>query len=339
MENIPQWAILSIGAGLIVAFLLVLFLRNRSKKTHTAPIAQAKPLTVGLEKTRRLFGERFKEIFSGHRNIDEKSLAELEELLISADVGVNSTQKLLNYLRQDLAGQTDCEIHLLKEYLSKEILKILYIAEDDFEPAQKPHVLLMVGINGVGKTTTIGKLAKRYSSEGNKVLFAAADTFRAGAVEQLKRWGERVGAETLAQQEGAEPASVAFDAVKAAMARDIDRVVIDTAGRLHTKVNLMEELKKIKRVLAKAMPGAPHETLLVIDATQGQNAIQQARQFHEAVTLTGIVLTKLDSTSKGGIVISIVDELKVPIAYIGVGEGIEDLRPFEARDFVDALLA
>ncbi|MCP5468704.1 MAG: signal recognition particle-docking protein FtsY [Deltaproteobacteria bacterium] len=336
LENIPGWAYISAGAALV---LILFFVFRRKKQKTSQKSSQPKPLTLGLEKTRRLFSARLAEIFSGHRTVDEESLAALEELLISADVGVNATQKLLNQLREDLGKSSESNIHLLKEYLSKEILKILHITEEDLEPAQKPHVLMFVGINGVGKTTSIGKLAHRYSHEGNKILLAAADTFRAGAVDQLKRWGERVGIETLAQQEGADPASVAFDAVKAAQARDIDCVIIDTAGRLHTKVNLMEELKKIKRVLNKAMEGAPHEVFLVIDATQGQNAVHQARQFHEAVGLTGIILTKLDSTSKGGIVISIVDELKVPIAYIGVGEALEDLRPFDAREFVDALLA
>jgi fused signal recognition particle receptor len=198
---------------------------------------------------------------------------------------------------------------------------------------------MMVGVNGVGKTTTIGKLAARFQREGKGVMLAAADTFRAGAMEQLKVWAARVGASFLAQQEGADPAAVAFDAVQSAASKGLDAVIVDTAGRLHTKTNLMEELKKVQRVIGKAMPGAPHEVWLVVDATQGQNALLQAREFHQALGLTGIVLSKLDGTAKGGIVVAISDELELPIRYVGVGERLEDLQPFFPQDFVNALLA
>jgi fused signal recognition particle receptor len=298
-----------------------------------------RPLTLGLEKTRRYLLQRLDQLIKGGEQITEASLAQLEELLIGADVGVAATQKLLTGLRQDMASTGHREIQLLKEYLGNEILKILEGAPRREGPPNETQVLMIVGVNGVGKTTSIGKIAHHLRQKGHQVLLAAADTFRAGAVDQLKVWGERVGVNILAQQEGSDPAAVAFDAVAAGQARGMDRVLIDTAGRLHTKVNLMEELKKVKRVIAKALPGAPHEIWLVIDATQGQNALQQARQFHEALSLTGIVLTKLDGTAKGGIAVAIADALAVPICYVGIGEKLEDLKPFDAREFVDALLS
>ncbi len=333
---IDHWYFFAGGAFLV---LLVLGWALRRRRQRKGRIPSAAPLTLGLEKTRKNLGAKLQALLAKDNEINEAVLSELEEILIGADMGVGTTQKLLRALKADVQAQNHGEIDLLKEYLGEEIYKILRAPSEDFEPPHRPHVMMIVGVNGVGKTTTIGKLSHRLRQEGNKVLLAAADTFRAGAVDQLKVWGDRVGATTLSQQDGSDPAAVAFDAVRAGMARGMDRVLIDTAGRLHTKVNLMEELKKVKRVIDKACPGAPHEVWLVIDATQGQNALQQARMFHGALNLTGIILTKLDSTAKGGVAVGITDELSVPITFIGVGEKIEDLRPFASREFVDALLA
>lgn len=333
-EQVPWWWF-AIGGGALLVIITSVIIWWRSRKSS---VGGAVPLTLGLEKTRENFLGRLNQIINRGSSINDELLAELEELLISADIGVATTQKLLTGLKEDVLLGGQREIRLLKEYLGEEIYKILRSPPEDIEPPQTPHIMMIVGVNGVGKTTSVGKLAHRYQSEGNKILLAAADTFRAGAVQQLRIWGDRLGVDTLAQQEGSDPAAVAFDAVKAGVARGMDRVLIDTAGRLHTKVNLMEELKKVKRVVDKAHPGAPHEIWLVIDATQGQNALQQARQFHEALQLTGIILTKLDSTAKGGIAVGVSDELAVPIVYLGLGERVEDLRPFEARSFVDALL-
>ncbi len=296
-------------------------------------------MTLGMEKTHDQFMGRLKELVKTSTSIDDAVCAQLEELLLTADVGVKTTQKLLRQLREDITASGRKDIQLLKEYLATEILKILQAHPPRDLPEVKPIVIMMVGVNGVGKTTTIGKLAFRLKREGRGVMLGAADTFRAGAISQLKAWGDRVGVPTHAQQEGADPAAVAFDAVGSAQSKGLDRVIIDTAGRLHTKANLMEELKKVHRVIDKAMAGAPHEVWLIVDATQGQNALVQAREFHQALGLTGIILTKLDGTAKGGIVVGIIDELGVPIRYVGVGERIEDLQPFFPQDFVNALLA
>ncbi len=328
VENMEYY----IGAFLILVSSGV-FLKWKSKKKKKIPSSS---LTLGLEKTHHSFTEKFKELLLFRPQIDEEVYHRLEEILIGADVGVKTTQKLMLGLHQDIASKNQGIDHL-KGYLQEEILKILQSPHTSLSPLQSPHVTMVVGVNGVGKTTSIAKLTALYHRQSQEVLLAAADTFRAGAVDQLKVWGERIGVEVLSQQEGADPAAVAFDAVKAGEARRVDRVIIDTAGRLHTKVNLMEELKKVRRVIDKAMPGAPHETLLVVDATQGQNALQQAREFHQALGLTGILLTKLDGTAKGGIVIGIVDEIGVPIHYLGLGEKLEDLQPFSAIDFVEAL--
>ncbi|MCE9626079.1 MAG: signal recognition particle-docking protein FtsY [Deltaproteobacteria bacterium] len=295
-------------------------------------------MTMGLEKTHDQLKIRLGELIRLNRDIDEGVYGHLEEVLLGADVGVKTTQKLLRYLREEVTSTGRKDIHLLKGYLRNEILKILNAHPTESLIPKKTHVLMIVGVNGVGKTTTIGKLASLYRNNDETVLLAAADTFRAGAVDQLKVWSTRVGAHTLAQKDGADPAAVAYDAVKAGVARDFNRVIIDTAGRLHTKINLMEELKKVRRVIDKALPGAPHEIILVVDATQGQNALHQAREFHQALGLTGIILTKLDGTAKGGIVVGILDEIGVPIRYVGLGERLEDLKPFFATEFVDALL-
>jgi fused signal recognition particle receptor len=295
-----------------------------------------KRLKNRLSKTRKSLTGGFERIFSGKQKIDDEVLEELEELLITSDIGVPTTMALIERITK--ANLSD--IGQLKTALKKEILSILDSRPDAPAPqiaAGTPHVVLVVGVNGVGKTTTIGKLAASAGAAGKKVLIAAADTFRAAAVEQLGIWADRAKAQFVKHKENADPAAVAFDAVAAASARGCDLVLIDTAGRLHTKVNLMEELKKIKRTVAKQVDGAPHEILLVLDATTGQNALSQAKLFNDALDVTGLALTKLDGTAKGGIVIGICSALNIPLQYIGIGEQIEDLRPFDAAQFIDAL--
>ena len=295
-----------------------------------------KRLKNRLAKTRKSLSGGFEKIFSGRQKIDDDVLEELEELLITSDIGVQTSTALIERISKAKLA----DISQLKTALKKEILSILAARPDDPSPpinTGTPHVVLVVGVNGVGKTTTIGKLAASAGASGKKVLIAAADTFRAAAVEQLGIWADRAQAEFIKHKENADPAAVAFDAVAAATARGCDLVLIDTAGRLHTKVNLMEELKKIKRTVAKQMEGAPHEILLVLDATTGQNALSQAKLFNDALEITGLALTKLDGTAKGGIVISICSALNIPLQYIGIGEQIQDLRPFDAEQFIDAL--
>ncbi len=294
-------------------------------------------LRRGLSKTRDFLNTDIEDLFSGKRKIDDELLEELEELLITADLGVQTTMELIEAISRKtskIASPAD-----LKAILKEEIMAIVDAAPTGEEPVSppRPKVIMIVGVNGVGKTTTIGKLAARYTREGKKVLIAASDTFRAAAIEQLSIWAERAGADIVKHKDQADPAAVAFDAVSAAMARNVDIVLVDTAGRLHTKVNLMEELKKIKRSLAKKCPEAPHETLLVLDATTGQNALSQAKLFDEAIELSALALTKLDGTAKGGIVVSICSTLQIPLKYIGVGEQVEDLQDFDPRQFVDAL--
>jgi len=320
------------AAGLLLLILLVLFFRRKKESQNLSP------LTAGLKKSHDNLTSRLDEMMGRRTKMDADLFSKLEEILLSSDVGVKTTQKLLQNLSETITHSGKQDIRLLKHFLKQELIQILEKSEWTSPVVQAPRIILLVGINGVGKTTTIGKLAKRIRAKGEKVLLAAADTYRAAAVAQLKVWAERTGAHTLSQQEGADPAAVAYDSVKAATARGIDVVLIDTAGRLHTKVNLMEEMKKIKRVIQKAREDAPHEIYLVVDATTGQNALAQAREFHEVLGLTGIILTKLDGTSKGGIVVGIQDELKIPIRYIGVGERADDLREFNAKEFVEALL-
>ncbi len=294
-----------------------------------------KRLRGRLFKSRKSLSGGFDSIFTGKTKIDDDLLEELEELLITSDIGVQTSINLIERIAKAKVKDVD----QLKAVLKEEILSILDTeAEESRSEFGKPHVILVIGVNGVGKTTTIGKLAASAHAAGQKVLIAAADTFRAAAVEQLGIWAERAHAEFVRHRENADPAAVAFDAVAAATARGCDLVLIDTAGRLHTKVNLMEELKKIKRTVAKQMEGAPHEILLVLDATTGQNALSQAQMFDEALNISGLVLTKLDGTAKGGIVIAICSALKIPLQYIGIGEQIDDLRPFDAKQFIDALL-
>jgi fused signal recognition particle receptor len=296
-------------------------------------------LKTGLAKTRTGWGQRLEGLFKA-QSWNDATLAEFEEILLAADVGVKATQRLADAANLYVRGQSAQELF---SFLEREIVHILNEAREKSTPpplpplSQSPWVILFLGVNGVGKTTTIGKLAAQYRGMGKKVLLVAGDTFRAAAVEQLEVWGKRAGAEVIKQQAGADPSAVVFDGLRAARQRGADVVMIDTAGRLHTKVHLVEELKKIGRVIAREQPGAPHETLLVMDATTGQNGLQQARVFKEAMEITGIVLTKLDGTAKGGVVIGIQEELGIPVQYIGVGEDVEDLQPFDPARFVEAL--
>jgi len=297
-------------------------------------------LKKGLSKTRESFIKRVDAVFLGKKVIDAELLDELEEILITSDIGIGTTQELLDNAREQVKHKELSDPQILKETLKKEILS--YLLQVDKKvilsmPETGPLVILVLGVNGVGKTTTIGKLAHKFQLAGNKVLMVAADTFRAAAIDQLKVWGERIGVDVSAQQPGADPSSVAFDALEYARNRDFDVIIIDTAGRLHTKVNLMEELRKIKRVIGKKCEGAPHEVMLVLDATTGQNAISQTKLFNEAVDITGLILTKLDGTAKGGIVVNISREFQIPIRFIGVGEKMEDLRDFDPDEFVEAL--
>ena len=297
-------------------------------------------LKEGLSKTHQGFVEKIDQLLTGKKSLDQDFLDELEALLFSADLGVKTSSELIEGVQKGLKRGDLQEPERVKDFIRQEILRILKMGEKpltiDFSQT-KPFLFMVVGVNGVGKTTTIAKIAHQYSSQGKKVLIGAADTFRAAAVEQLEVWATRVKADLIKHSKGSDPSAVAFDSVHAAKARNVDLVFIDTAGRLHTKVNLMEELKKVKRIIAREYPGAPHEILLVLDATTGQNAISQAKLFHEAIGVTGIALTKLDGTAKGGIIIGITDELKIPIRYIGVGEGMDDLREFNASEFVQAL--
>ncbi len=290
-------------------------------------------LKSGLARTHNAIMGSVETAFTGASR--EDLLEKLEESLIQSDVGVKASSEIVDHLRTVLAGK---DVEKLKEFLRDEIYSILKEVEKPLSIDRNPFVIMVLGVNGVGKTTTIGKLAYRYNSGGKSVLLAAGDTFRAAAVEQLEGWGKRVGCPVIKQAQGGDPGAVVFDAVSAARSRRSDVIIIDTAGRLHTKVNLMEELKKVKRVISREINDAPHENLLVLDASTGQNAINQARLFNEAVGVTGIVLTKLDGTARGGIIIPIARDLKIPIRFVGVGEGLEDLKDFNARDFVDALI-
>lgn len=295
-------------------------------------------LKSGLKKTKDGLVGRIDALVLGKKTIDADTLEELEEILITSDIGVKTTVELIRTLEQRLGRNELKDGEALRAALKDEILTRLTAHHHSLDiGSQKPFVLLVIGVNGVGKTTTIGKLASRFSASGNKVLLAAADTFRAAAAEQLIAWGERSGVDVVRHKEGADPSAVVFDACKAAVARDVDVLIVDTAGRLHTKVNLMEEMKKIRRVIDREIPGAPHETLLVLDAATGQNAVSQARLFKEAAGVTGLVLTKLDGTARGGILVAVSHEFALPVRFIGVGESIEDLRDFDPQEFTDAL--
>lgn len=297
-------------------------------------------LKAGLAKTRAGFVDKVNTLVTGRTKIDEEFYEELEEILIQSDVGVETTLKLVEQVKASAKERKATSGEEVKDILKEEIENILS-AKDSSLNFQEDGltVIMMVGVNGAGKTTTIGKLAANFKSEGKKVLLAAADTFRAAAIEQLEIWAERSGVELVKHQEGSDPAAVAFDGLKAAQSRQADVLIIDTAGRLQNKKNLMNELNKIFRVLNREASGTPHEVLLVIDATTGQNALSQALVFKEAANVTGIVLTKLDGTAKGGVIIPVADQLQIPVKFVGVGEGIDDLKPFDAKDFVSALFS
>jgi len=293
-------------------------------------------LKRGLSKTREILTTDIDDLFTGNRKLDEALLEELEELLITSDIGVSTAMDIMDKISKDASNIKNA--HDLKQVLKENIGGIIGLSAPIVETTpEKPHIVMVVGVNGVGKTTTIGKLAARQTARGKKVLIAAADTFRAAAIEQLTIWAERAQADIVKHKDKADPSAVVFDSIEAAHSRNVDIVYIDTAGRLHTKINLMEEIKKIKRTVAKKLPQAPHEILLVLDATTGQNAISQATLFNEALDITGLALTKLDGTAKGGIAVSICSTLNIPLKYIGVGEQIDDLQDFDPEAFVEAL--
>ncbi len=309
-------------------------IKEKKKKSLFARLAEK------LTKTRESFTYQIDALFLGKKEIDAELLDDLEEVLITADLGVETTMELLEYVRRKVKRHELSDADSLKEALKEKIKSFITDNEQDaclVMPDKGPFVIMVIGVNGVGKTTTIGKIAHKFQQTGNSILLVAADTFRAAAVAQLQIWGERNNVQVVAHKEGADPSSVVFDALGIAQAKKIDVVLVDTAGRLHTNSNLMEELKKIKRVMDKKMTGAPHEVLLVIDATTGQNGISQAKLFNEAIGVTGLTLTKLDGTSKGGIVVNICRGMKIPIRFIGIGEHIDDLRDFDAGEFADAL--
>ena len=300
-------------------------------------------LDKGLSKTKEGVFSKLARIVAGKSQVDENILDDLEEVLITSDVGVETTLRIIDRIEQRVARDKYINTNELNSILREEITALL--TENDVEDAgefsvpegKKPYVIMVVGVNGVGKTTTIGKLAYQYKKRGNSVYLGAADTFRAAAVEQLMIWGERVGVPVVKQKMGADPASVAFDTLSSAKANNADVVIIDTAGRLHNKLNLMNELTKIKKVMEKIVPGAPHEILLVLDGSTGQNAFEQAKQFTAATEVNELAITKLDGTAKGGVVIGISDHFKIPVKYIGLGEGMEDLQVFRRKEFVDSL--
>ncbi len=295
-------------------------------------------LKAGIQKTRSGLMEKLEDVVSGPKEIDADVLEEVEYALITADIGANTTAEILERIRQRVERHQLGDSTEIKGLIREHLLEILEATERPLpQVAQPPAVILVVGVNGAGKTTSIGKLTRRFQSEGRSVLLCAADTFRAAAIEQLEVWAQRTGAELIKQQTGADPSAVAFDAVQAAKARKVDYVIIDTAGRLHTKTNLMAELEKMRRTVSRVIPDAPHEVLLVIEATTGQNGLEQARKFTETSAVTGIILTKLDGTAKGGVVVAISRELNLPIRYVGVGEQLDDLVPFDPALFVASL--
>lgn len=310
---------------------------NFFKKDKSETDQKPASLKQRLIKSREKLGSGLSSLLLGKKAIDDDLLDELEMLLITADIGISTTDKVLESVRQNASRKTLKDSDALYEFLKQELAQLL-IADTQLETdIGQTFVILVVGINGAGKTTTIGKLAKSFQNQGKSVMLAAGDTFRAAAVEQLKVWGERNEIPVIAQATGADTASVIYDAYESARAKNIDILIADTAGRLHTQGNLMQELEKIKRVIGKQNPDAPHETMLVVDGGSGQNAINQAKEFNKAIELSGVSITKLDGTAKGGVLFAISDELNLPIRYIGVGEGIDDLKPFVAKDFIEAL--
>jgi fused signal recognition particle receptor len=308
------------------------------KLNQFSPKVLFQKLKDGLNKTRESFVGKISKLFSIFKKIDDEFWDELEEIMIAADVGVTTTEKLLDNLKDKVKKEKIKEPPEVLEALKEDLAEIMRGKGGELAKNEDGVTVIMaVGVNGTGKTTSIAKLAHRLKGEGHKVLLAAADTFRAAAIDQLQIWASRLGVELIKHKDGADPAAVCFDALSAAKARHSDYCIIDTAGRLHSKANLMEELRKVRKVIAREVPGAPHETLLVLDATTGQNALLQAKTFTELIDVSGIVLTKLDGTAKGGIVIAIADELSIPVKFIGLGEKLEDLRVFEPMDFLNAL--
>lgn len=295
-----------------------------------------KKLKQGLSKTNNAFLGKINSMLGAFTKIDEELFEELEETLIMCDIGVNTSMRICDELRECVKTEGITDPNMIKDLL-KDVIADMLGEEQELDLSTKPSVVLVIGVNGVGKTTTIGKLAYQLKNEGKKVLVAAADTFRAAAIEQLEVWTERAGVPIIKQKEGSDPAAVVFDALTAAKARSVDVVICDTAGRLHNKKNLMDELKKISRIVHEQAEGSSLEVLLALDATTGQNAVNQAKQFNEVADITGIILTKLDGTAKGGIIISITEDLKIPVKLVTVGEGIEDIEPFNSHDFVNAL--
>ena len=299
-----------------------------------------KRLQQRLSKTRTSLVYRLDTLFLGKKEIDQELFDDLEEILITADLGVMTTHELLDDVKKEVKRKTLKDPQVLKSVLQEKILAYL---QESVKPAEMvmpdsgPFVIMVIGVNGVGKTTTIGKMAAKFVRAGNSVLLVAGDTFRAAAIEQLKIWGERSGVEVVAQKHGADPSSVVYDGIEYGKTQEFDVIIIDTAGRLHTQVNLMEELKKIKRVIGKKLENAPHEVMLILDATTGQNGISQAKLFNDAVEITGLTLTKLDGTAKGGIIVNVCRELNIPVRFIGIGEQVDDLRDFDAQEFVEAL--
>jgi fused signal recognition particle receptor len=315
--------------------MLSFFKKNQNSEEQAS--AQKTSLRDRLFKSRQRLGDGLASVLLGKKQIDDDLLEELEMLLIGADIGIDTTDKVLESIRKKASRKTLKDEDSLYQLLKDELESLLVADNHLVTESDTTFVILVVGINGAGKTTTIGKLAKSFQDQGKSVMLAAGDTFRAAAVEQLKIWGERNDIPVIAQKTGADSASVVYDAYQSALANNVDILIADTAGRLHTQDNLMQELKKIKRVLKKHREDAPHETMLVIDGGSGQNAIQQAREFNKTIELSGISVTKLDGTAKGGVLFAISDALNLPIRYIGVGEGIDDLRPFKSKEFVDAL--
>ncbi|OEG00369.1 signal recognition particle-docking protein FtsY [Vulcanibacillus modesticaldus] len=318
------------------------FFKKLKESISTKTAEATNKFKEGLTKTRDSFIGKVEDLMLRHKKIDEEFYEELEEILIAADVGVHTVLELIDELRDEVKTKKLTDAVELKPILSEKIVDLL---KDDKQSNKlniesgRLNVILFVGVNGVGKTTTIGKLANKLKNEGNKVMLAAGDTFRAGAIEQLEVWGERVGVDVVKHQAGSDPAAVIYDAIQSAKSKDVDVLICDTAGRLHNKVNLMQELNKIFRVIQREVPNAPHEVLLVLDATTGQNALQQAKLFKETANISGIVLTKLDGTAKGGIVIAIRHELDVPVKFVGLGEKIDDLQEFDPNQFVNAIFA
>jgi fused signal recognition particle receptor len=312
--------------------------RKEEEERKKVEAEAGKTLAEGLSKTRGGFIASLNSFLGRTKVIDESVLAELEEVLFSADIGVRTASNLLEFARDRVKAKDLSDPEKLQDAIRAEVLKIVEVKDSSAAlTAHKPYVIMVIGVNGSGKTTTIGKLAAKLTAQGKKVVLAAGDTFRAAATEQLEVWGKRAGAEVVRGKEGSDPGAVIFDALKKGQAEGCDVVIADTAGRLHTKAPLMEELKRVHRVMDKALPGSPHQVLLVLDSTNGQNAIAQAREFNGALKIDGIVLTKLDGTAKGGVVIGICDELKVPVRFVGIGERVGDLRPFDPKEFVEAL--